>query len=69
MDQILSDAAEAGKRGPVVDGDVIVERKFRDPTGRMISTFHSNGRTFIRDMKRPARWVKTFWPHGGPAAA
>jgi hypothetical protein len=69
MDQILADAAEAAKRGPAVDGDQIIELKRRDNTGRMISTFHSNGRTFIRDMKRPARFVKTFFPHGGSVTA
>jgi hypothetical protein len=69
MDQILSDAAEAAKRGPAVDGDAIVELKRRDSTGRMISTFHSNGRSFIRDFAPPRKHVRSFWPHGGSTAA
>jgi hypothetical protein len=47
-----------------VQGDAIVEVKRRDSTGREISTFYGK-HTFIYEMKRPARWVKSFAPHGG----
>jgi hypothetical protein len=67
---IMVDVAEAAKRGPdVPEGAGIVEVKRRDPTtNRVISNFYG-AHTFIHDMKRPPRYVRSFFPHGRAAAA
>jgi hypothetical protein len=67
---IMVDVAEAARRGPdVPEGAGIVEVKRRDPTtNRVISTFYGKN-TFIKEMKRPARYIKTFYPHGGSTTA
>jgi hypothetical protein len=61
-DDILASTEQAGYSGAfVTGGDGIVEVKRKDNTGRPISMFYSsNGETFIRSMKRPARFVRAF---------
>jgi hypothetical protein len=67
---IMADVAEAARRGPdVPEGAGLVEVKKRDPaTGRVVSNFYG-AHTFIYDLKRPARHVRSFWPHGGSTTA
>jgi hypothetical protein len=67
--QILADARVAGERGP----DDVPEGQLRevvkvDPAGRRVSFFYGKN-TFIKAMKRPARHVRSFFPHGNTAAS
>jgi hypothetical protein len=58
---ILDDAETVGRTGSdLMGGSVIVERKRRDPSSnRMISEFYGP-HTFVREMSRPPRFVKSF---------
>ena len=55
--RIYADAAAAADRPEAWPEGRLRERKERDASGRLISTFHGN-HSFVRQFKRPARHVR-----------
>jgi hypothetical protein len=68
--QILADTVKAAERGPddVPPGQLREIIKIDPTTGRRMSLFYGPN-TFIMSMKRPARHIKSFWPHGASTTA
>lgn len=68
-DGILSDAEVVGRTGgDLADSDELVERKVRDQTGRLVSSFYGKN-TFIRGMSARPRFVRSFLGAGGTPGA